>query len=369
MKSLLLSLGLFLAFASMCVAQTPQEVLTPYRQYREALKAGDGNLAKKQAKKAWEKAEALIGDSKLTADLAQNYADLIKYSNPNDATDVYERSAELVTVKDVESAEIKLARLVSLSEALISTSDYKDVRHPIAEAQGIIADYKLYGITFDGEIRTLAGWERLANDKKKSAIGYFDQAIKIFNSPGHQYYSVFPYLVHIYKGDALQGENEYIDAALQYQVVMQNLEGLVEKEHPYVTSSFHKWMFMRSMINHSGDNEKALEAGVCKCWPYDEMSSDGVLPVLRMSPVMPRRAERSGHVNFKFDVNDEGEPINIEVVNATEKLFVDNATEALEAWEYEPFREGDDPDIRKGLVAKITFRLMDSRGELVPEAR
>ena len=55
------TLALSLAFAApqTSVAKTPPEVLQPYKAYRAALKAGDTDEALKQARAAWEEAEAL----------------------------------------------------------------------------------------------------------------------------------------------------------------------------------------------------------------------------------------------------------------------------------------------------------------------
>ena len=367
MKKLLLSVGLVLALSGFAQAKTPPEVLEPYKEYRTALKEGDKVKALKAARKAWDRAETHMGDSSTTASLAHNYADLQRYDDFDEAIKGFKRAVELSHGDTAEAKWVKLERLIKLSEMYIATPKFKRANKYVGEAEELVLTTNLVGSTVDGEIKTLSGWLQAMKGNEVAAIKDFDDAIAIFDDPTEKYQSVFPYLVRIYKGDTLRNKEDPIKAALEYQVVMQNLEGTLDKDHPFVQSAFGKWLWMRSLISSDGKTEEAIEAGVCKCWPYDEMRADSAIPVMRVPPTMPGRARRSGHVNFKFDVNDGGTPINIEVVSATEDIFVKPAMSSLKKWEYEPIQEDDNPESRKGLVTKITFRLTNERGNLLPE--
>lgn len=57
-------------------AQTPPEVLQPYKAYKEARESENYKKAGNYAYEAWQKAEELLGGSKTTGNLAYNYADL-----------------------------------------------------------------------------------------------------------------------------------------------------------------------------------------------------------------------------------------------------------------------------------------------------
>jgi tetratricopeptide (TPR) repeat protein len=367
MKKLLLSIGLALTLAGGAQAKTPPEVLKPYKEYRAALKVGDKVKALEASKKAWNKAEALIGDSQITANLAHNYADLQRYEDFDEAIKGYKRAVELTDEDTADDKALKIERLIKLSEMYVSTPKYSRAGKYVKQAKDLIEQTDLKQSTFDGEIKTLSGWLKASKGNELGAISDFDEAIEIFRNPSVSYNSVFPFLVRIYKGDTLKNKEDPINAALEYQVVMQNLEGILDIDHPFVKQSFNKWLFMRSLINDSDKNEEALAAGVCKCWPYDEMRAESAIPALRVPPVMPRAAKRSGHVNFKFDVSDEGKPINIEIVSSTEKVFVKPAEKSLKAWEYDPISDDDMPESRKGIVTKITFMLYNERGKLIPE--
>lgn len=74
MKKLFLSLGLALSLTGFAQAKTPPEVLKSYKAYKTAIKEKNSKEASEQAYRAWQKAEELIGDSRVTGDLADNFA-------------------------------------------------------------------------------------------------------------------------------------------------------------------------------------------------------------------------------------------------------------------------------------------------------
>jgi hypothetical protein len=74
MKKLFLSLGLALSLTGFAQAKTPPEVLKSYKAYKTAIKEKNSKEASEQAYSAWQKAEELIGDSRVTGDLADNFA-------------------------------------------------------------------------------------------------------------------------------------------------------------------------------------------------------------------------------------------------------------------------------------------------------
>ncbi len=349
-------------------AKLPQEVLKPYKAYSAALKSGDKMAAAKHAQKAWEAAERLIGDSKTTGDLAQNYADIVKYESMKKAGKAYLRAAELADTSTPEGVERKLTRLIAAAQAYTTTQEaIKKAAKPLATAKALITEKGLEGGTFDGEVKTISGLLKYARRYQNEAIELYDEAIAIFDGPKHDLISVYPYAVRLYKGDALAQQDKPIAAALEYQVVMQNMKGALDKDHPFIRKSFHKWLNMRGHIDNNKKNAEAEAAGVCKCWPYDEVRENSVLPILRVPPTMPPSARRSGRTIFKFDLDDAGKVINIEKVRATQTLFVRSARKSLTKWKYEPIEPGDDPSLRKGLVTTIRFKLVDESGRLIPE--
>lgn len=372
MKKIILSTLLALFLAGSAFAKTPPEVLKPYKAYMAALEAGQQDKALKHSRLAWEAAETLIGDSSTTGNLAQNYADLQSYKDFDEAIRAYKRAVALAVEETEDDKSIKLERLIKLSEMYIATPDYKKAKKYVAEAKALIQSTNLQRSTFGGEIKVLSGW--LAGTGRgrntKRALSEFDEAIEIFKSPSEEYDSVFPYLVHIYKGDVLRNSGKPIQAALEYQIIMQNLKGTLSENHPFVRTALNKWLFMRQKINENGKTEDALRAGVCKCWPYDEVSSNTSLPIKRERVKMHSSMRKSGHASFKFDLNEAGSPINIEVVNATDKVFIRPSRVALKKWKYEPLSADHTAKSRKGLVTIFRFNVHDfMSGKLIADPK
>lgn len=248
----------------------------------------------------------------------------------------------------VDAKALKIERLIKITQMYISTPKLAKAKKTINQAKKIILETDFAGSTLDGEIKVLSGYISAANGREQTALLEFDEAITIFESPSVRFDSIFPYRVRIYKGDTLRNQGKPIEAALQYQVVMQDLKGQLDKEHPFISSAFNKWLEMRSVINQKNKDKEAIEAGVCECWPYDEMRAESVLPVRRVPPVMPSTARRSGHVIFKFDVNNAGDPQNIEVIKSTEKKFIKPALKSVKSGNMSPSRLVMIPQPAKG---------------------
>lgn len=96
------------------------------------------------------------------------------------------------------------------------------------------------------------------------------------------------------------------------------------------------------------------------------MSANSPIPAMRIPPVMPPRAKRSGRVIVKFDVGRDGKPMNIEPIQASEEVFLKPAIRSVSAWEYD-VSEDIAPDDLTGIVSTIIFKLSDMSGRILPE--
>ncbi len=90
-------------------------------------------------------------------------------------------------------------------------------------------------------------------------------------------------------------------------------------------------------------------------------------PLVRIPPIMPPRAEKSGHCRVKFDVSPEGQPFNVVATFCTETLFKRASTKSVQKWKYNPKIVDGRATARKGVESKITFKLADERGRIIPE--
>ena len=87
----------------------------------------------------------------------------------------------------------------------------------------------------------------------------------------------------------------------------------------------------------------------------------------RIVPVMPRAATKSGHCLMKFDVDEKGNTFNIKTTFCTEELFASPSIKSVSRWHYPPKIVDGLAAARKDIETKISYKLMDVDGSLLPE--
>jgi protein TonB len=90
-------------------------------------------------------------------------------------------------------------------------------------------------------------------------------------------------------------------------------------------------------------------------------------PLVRIPPIMPPRAEKSGHCRVKFDVSPEGAPFNVITTFCTQRLFERATIKSVQRWKYNPKIVDGRAVARNGVENKVTYRLTDERGRIIPE--
>lgn len=90
-------------------------------------------------------------------------------------------------------------------------------------------------------------------------------------------------------------------------------------------------------------------------------------PLVRVPPIMPPRANRSGHCRVSFDIGPDGKPYNVRALACSQSLFERAAIRSVGKWVYRPKIENGLPVTRTGLETVIRFRLTDEYGGLIPE--
>lgn len=90
-------------------------------------------------------------------------------------------------------------------------------------------------------------------------------------------------------------------------------------------------------------------------------------PLVRIPPIMPPRAEKSGHCKVRFDVSAQGAPFNVIATYCTSSVFKRSSVRSVQKWKYNPKIMNGRTVARKGVESQITFRLTDERGNILPE--
>ncbi len=90
-------------------------------------------------------------------------------------------------------------------------------------------------------------------------------------------------------------------------------------------------------------------------------------PVLRITPPMPQRAEKSGHCKMRFNVNAQGAPYNVRAVYCSQSLFERNSIKATQKFKYRPKILNGVPMDMTGVETTILYKLADGNGRVIPE--
>lgn len=123
---------------------------------------------------------------------------------------------------------------------------------------------------------------------------------------------------------------------------------------------------LKSMFIDS-DKERGLKACRAERARMPDPDNIDAQPCYRVPPVMPWRAKWSGHCHLVFDIHETGKTKNIRLEGCSERGFESAAIQAVELWTYLPKIEDGEAVERLGVENKITFRLTDELGRIIPE--
>lgn len=102
--------------------------------------------------------------------------------------------------------------------------------------------------------------------------------------------------------------------------------------------------------------------------PFEMLNGDmDEQPIVRIPPVMPMRAEKSGHCKMRFAVSPQGQPFNIIATYCTSSIFKRASIKSVGKWKYNAKVVDGSAVVRRGVETKITFNLTGDRGRRIPE--
>ena len=93
------------------------------------------------------------------------------------------------------------------------------------------------------------------------------------------------------------------------------------------------------------------------------------IPLRRVPPVLPHRfaqGDVSGYCRVQFDINPQGQPLNVSIMRCTDKRLQSATVKSVQQWKYAPQMQGGQAVTRTGLRTTIQFELRDERGRLLP---
>jgi len=305
MKSIVFAIGLVVALGFSAQAKTPKEVLEPYKAYRAALAEDNREEAATFAYEAWQSAEALMGDSKTTGDLAANYAEL--------------RPRYL---------------------------DNKPAWKSIMKAHKRAIDLSSF------------------RKKWKSALENSKRSIEIFENRTDSLFSAYEYGVPIYLARAYIEEKQPVEAALTYQALMDKLEIRGGHDNAISADAYKDWLDLRDeVVEMKSSDPRALQVVNYK---VPDSRQAELSPLVRIPPQFPQRflkGRYSGWVQVNFSVNEEGRVENIVATDYSNKALVNPTLDSVKKWRYSP---NADAEKRKDLESVIRFDLQGRNGTRLP---
>ena len=189
-----LSALIAIGISHIAIAETPPEVAESYEAYKSAVLSLNQEKAEQSALAAWEAAEESLGNTKVTGDLAQNYADIavVSKSNFKNIERAYKRSIELAShYPDDEALTIRMDRTISLASIMPNRDLYsKSMRGLIKGTLQDVESANVEETTFLADIYTLQALVsyqsrnfRAAKQESSRAVAIYAEAHDDLSSP------------------------------------------------------------------------------------------------------------------------------------------------------------------------------------------
>lgn len=373
MKRTLLAIGLALSLGASVQAKMPEGVAEPYQAYRTALSNNQFNVAVENAYEAWQNSEVLLGDSRITGDLASNFADMAPRemagkSARKQVANAYQRSISLAYLTDTIGQEIEVQRRVDyLSWAFRRKSrDWPENAYGLDALKEKLVAYNLLAMTYEADYLALSAQRNFRRRKWTKTIDMAERSLALYDSAQDGLPSNMRYAAPVFLAQALNERGRSVDAALVYQGLMEELAKRQGDKGRISKVIAAQWIDIRdAALSSSQDNP---EIDRVRNYSIPRQQNETISPIMTRRPDFPvgfRKSSKSGKVVFKFDVDKNGYVVDPVVVESSWKILHPPAKEALFNTRFPPNLARED---RLGRTYSITFILHTQTGRNLPFA-
>ena len=375
-RTALLAAALLLP-ASAAAQSAPPEVMQYYRTYAAEMRKAepDETVLGDSARAAWMTAEDTLGDHKLTGDLAVNFAETRHAMvdgewKPEIREDAYRRAVELADLyPEAERDDVRAQRQILLAGHLLNDRRFESGM--TARARRVLRDLgkRMEALgwtdrTYHGDMHTLLAQSRLLDKSYKKALEEAELAGAAFARADDGLFSVQRYQLPLFEAVAARERGQEVRAGKALQKLVEDHYREIGSYTGPSAAAYSQWLELGDDLKSRAD-EPDVAALLAWTPPPAIGESD---PAVRIPPVMPPQAERSGWTQFKFDIQSNGrvDMDTVEVIDESGKVFREASRNSLKMWVYPPGMPEED---RKGVSTTITFQLSDERGNLIPARR
>ena len=370
LTALFVSAGLSFSFVpTPSFAKTPPEVLEPYKKYTSALESKNKSKAAQYAYEAWEAAEELIGDAKITGDLAQNLA-LLKPRNLNDKSAdkivkrAFERSIALAKFYESDSDGIELQRRVDYLNWVAAEKISVSNAHSLSALEDRIKELGFAGSTFHAECKALTAQNFYAKKNWDKTIENGEAGLEMFDTADDGVVSYLRYLTPIYLALAYEEKKDDIKAVQTYQKLITDLDAHDAHDNVVSGKAYAEWLRLRDEVLKEYPDDPRVES--IRSFRVPDGRSKELLPLVRRPALFPKSfsaGSKSGKVIILYDIDAEGYVINPKIKASSNKSLHKPSLEAIKAWRYTPNIPLEN---RQGLETGIRFDLSSRGGRLLP---
>ena len=355
----------------------PDSVITPYMAHEAAVQAGDLERAADTADQAWragERARIDIATLEVLAENAGVYA--YRSGRYEVAAEAFLRAAELnrsgqtdplVLARAYRSASDAQLRIGETRQAFISAERAVEALEGLPEMREREAETAL----------ALANMStsRWIQNQYRRAGRYGEQAVQAARRAGIVELPIFG-VAAFQAGAYYAYEERPLESSYWFAVATVLLSDVEEGMGANLREAAGAWGgSQRSELNPEGRASLMERLRLDNVYSeQDQLSAErqeptvpegwvDAVPVTRIPPRYPEGAAYAGAEGFalaRFDVDAEGEPINIEIVYSIPyREFGEEAERAVRRWRYEPATQDGVPVIRRGIVTRLDFELAD----------
>lgn len=90
-------------------------------------------------------------------------------------------------------------------------------------------------------------------------------------------------------------------------------------------------------------------------------------PLVRHTPIMPENTSHSGHCYIRLNIMEDGTPVNVRMLFCTDNILENSAISSVKKSHYNPKKINGKAILLKDATVKITYKLADENGKLIPE--
>ena len=360
--------------AHVLAQSVPPEVMEHYRVYAAELNSSnpDTRLIQEAAYDAWQEAEDRLGSSRLTGDLAINFAETrVGHVRDEtvDPTDAYARAAELADHYPAsERNEVFAQRQILHAAHLLNDSRTRQAARRARSVLDTVSE-RLRGTaletsTYMADVEVLRTQSYVLDRDDKKALRQVDLAKDAFAETDDGLYSVYRFQLPLFEAVAAREAGQDLRAARALHTLVEDHFRATGRYTGPSATAYGEWLKLRDDLKKRTDESEVAEL-LAWTLPPSPGADD---PAIRIPPVMPQSARRSGWVDLEFDIGMDGrvDTDTVRVVGASENVFRDPSINVVESWVYPPGM----PEIdRKAAEARITFVLSRPGGSIIPPLR